>query len=429
MGLRKTIFGCKKFEANTFIGGVSASIGTASALAAKLQISASRVSNFKVVGNNIQCKILGGSYTIPILCFRNDSTITYYNDPMGLVTYIQSQGLRYCTNLTYVNFPNVVVFESYVLENAKLTGTIDFPKLTTLGTMTLYFMTGLCTINMPAVTALGGNTFFGINTDSTLNINIALKTSNLGRPDANLSSSALGRLLVNYIGYNDDTSYNTEIGGTVGNSFITDKRTLAQKLALGSGAIDNFQNANGVLRFKTTEKYGFSTGAFQNRSEITYYDDSIIGNVSNITDGAFRGCANLQWLKFYGTVIGQVSFGNAVRDCPNLTLTDMPNVITFGHGYWGRNCPKLTSISLPNVTNINVKAAFYSDLNSLKDFYMPKLVQCGPTAGYESIFYLINAGGTITVNVALQTADSGSPDGDLVYAANNRGATIVYVDN
>lgn len=427
MGLRKTIFGCQKFKANTFIGGVSASIGTAAALATKLQISADRVSNFKVVGNDIQCKILGGSYTIPGQCFKNDTTLTYYNDAKGLVTYIQSQGLRNCTNLTYVNFPNVVVFEAYVLEGAKLTGVIDFPKLTTLGTNTLLSMTGLCTINMPVVNILGGNTLFYITTDSILNINIALKTSNSGKPDANLSSSGLVRLLVNYIGYTDDTSYNTEIGGTVGSSFITDKRTLAQKLNLGSGAIDNFQNSNGVLRFKATEKYGFSRGAFQNRSEITYYDDSIIGNVGNIADGAFYNCANLQWLKFYSTAIGQVSGGNAVRDCPNLTLTDMPNAITFGHGYWGRNCPKLRSISLPNVTSIPIAATFYGDNNSLKDFYMPKLTQCGPTTGYDSVFYSIYAGGTITVNVALQTADAGAPDGDLVYAANSRGATIVYV--
>lgn len=427
MGLRKTIFGCQNFKANTFIGGVSASIGTAAALATKLQISTGRISNFKVVGNDIQCKISGGIYAIPGNCFRDDSTITYYNDSKGLVTNILAQGFRSCVNLTYVNFPNVTVLESYVFEGAKLSGVIDFPKLTNVGTNVLVSMTGLCTINMPVVTKLGGNTLFYISTDSTLNINIALKTSNSGKPDANLSSSGIRRLLVNYIDYNDDISYNTEIGGTVGNSYITDKRTLAEKLALGSGAIDNFQNISGVLRFKATEKYGFSTNAFQNRSDITYYDDSIIGNVGNIADGAFYNCANLEWLKFYGTAIGQVYGGSAVRNCPNLILTDMPNAITFGHGYWGRNCPKLRSISLPNVTKITTGATFYGDGNSLKDFYMPKLIQCGPTTGNDSIFYSIYAGGTITVNSALQTADNGAVDGDLVYAANSRGATIVYV--
>lgn len=51
----------------------------------------------------------------------------------------------------------------------------------------------------------------------------------------------------------------------------------------------------------------------------------------------------------------------------------------------------------------------------------------GATTGNDNIFSNIKLGATITVPVALQTIDSGSPDGDLVYANGTRGATIIYI--
>ena len=68
---------------NTYIGGVSSSIGTASALATKLGISVGTISNFVVEGADIKCKITG-SYSIQGGAFLNNSfyfdDITLYNN-------------------------------------------------------------------------------------------------------------------------------------------------------------------------------------------------------------------------------------------------------------------------------------------------------------------------------------------------------------
>jgi hypothetical protein len=58
---------------------------------------------------------------------------------------------------------------------------------------------------------------------------------------------------------------------------------------------------------------------------------------------------------------------------------------------------------------------------------MPQLLNCGSTTGNNSVFFNVKLNTTITVPIALQTANGGAPDGDLVYAANTRGATIIYV--
>jgi hypothetical protein len=96
---------------NTFIGGVSAILGTAQLLATKLAIDVSRITNFSVVGSDIKCKI-SGSYVIPNGSFYFDNTITYYNDLYGIVTDIGSGAFRDDLNskmrVTKLNFPKIL---------------------------------------------------------------------------------------------------------------------------------------------------------------------------------------------------------------------------------------------------------------------------------------------------------------------------------
>ena len=58
------IFGGTKAKANTFIGGVASTITTSGALATKLGIASNRITNFKIVGSDIECRIIG-AYSIP----------------------------------------------------------------------------------------------------------------------------------------------------------------------------------------------------------------------------------------------------------------------------------------------------------------------------------------------------------------------------
>lgn len=67
------IFGGSKSKANTFIGGVASTITTAGALATKLGIASNRITNFKIVGSDIECSI-SGSYVLN--GFYQDTNIT-----------------------------------------------------------------------------------------------------------------------------------------------------------------------------------------------------------------------------------------------------------------------------------------------------------------------------------------------------------------
>lgn len=82
--VKNYVFG-QKWEPNTIIGGIGSVITTKSALATKLGISESIIRGFKVVGSDVYCRITS-YYQIPVNCFRDDTTITYYYDYDSNVT-------------------------------------------------------------------------------------------------------------------------------------------------------------------------------------------------------------------------------------------------------------------------------------------------------------------------------------------------------
>jgi len=84
---------------NTYIGGVSGTISTASALATKLGISVGRISNFTIVGSDIKCKITGGSYVMSLSVFFEDTSLTYYRDIDNLVSTITYHNFNANTSL------------------------------------------------------------------------------------------------------------------------------------------------------------------------------------------------------------------------------------------------------------------------------------------------------------------------------------------
>lgn len=70
-------------------------------------------------------------------------------------------------------------------------------------------------------------------------------------------------------------------------------------------------------------------------------------------------------------------------------------------------------------------SAFIS--SSFDAISLPSVVSLGSTVYNNSVFSNIKSNITITVPIALQTANAGTPDGDLVYASGTRAATIVYI--
>lgn len=427
-----TNFRHEKSRYNTFIGGVAATIGTAALLATKLGISAGRISNFQIVGADIRCKISGGTYVMPASTWMDNNSITYFDDKGGLVAGLNDQTFRRCGNLTYVNLPKVAYMTHYNFDSCPLTGIINFPSCTSLsGTNQFYTLPAgaMLTVNFPALVSLTSNNFFAKFSSSkqiTINVPLSLKTSNGGLPNVALTSTNLYDTIVNYIGYTDTTDYTTKIG------FITPstwhKGTLSYALGIGSGAIDNYQIIGNELRFNLTVGFTLKQNAFNSSSTITYFDDSLSTYPLGITDvgnDAIYACNNLTSVKLYA--LRTINGTDFLRSCPVLTTFEAPDLRTIGSNgqYICRNSPGISSVSFPLLTNI-YGAAFYGDGNSIKDFYIPNCVQLGSSQADNSVFYLCKTGGTITVDVSLYTSNSGLPDADLAYAADNRSTTIIY---
>jgi hypothetical protein len=109
--LQNTVFGRSNYKTNTYIGGIGASINTPALLATKLGISSSRIKLFRVIDNDIECAIIGGSYEVKGFYYSDTDQITYYKDPTGIVSGIGYQGF-YNTGLIEGYFPSATYISS-----------------------------------------------------------------------------------------------------------------------------------------------------------------------------------------------------------------------------------------------------------------------------------------------------------------------------
>jgi hypothetical protein len=175
---------------NTKIGGVSATINTANLLATKLGINVARISQFTIVGSDIECSV-SGNYTLPYQFFNNDNTITYFKDSDSLVTS-SNAGLPFynCANIT-----DVILYGMTSLGNTSfgLTPKLELlylPNTTTIpnnafaqGNKKIFYI--------PLATNLGDtpsstNVFSVGNTGSLIYCNPSLSTNNAGGENANI---------------------------------------------------------------------------------------------------------------------------------------------------------------------------------------------------------------------------------------------------
>lgn len=436
MGLRATIYARTKYKANTFIGGMSATLNTPALVASKLGIAVSRIKAFKIIGADIQFAITGGSYVIPNNVFLNTLAITYYDDFNGLCTSVTTGGFFGCSNLVYVNFPGCTVLGNSAFNGTKLTGVINFPLVNTINDSSFFRLVGNGIINFPNLTTINTTSLGAVFRDCnnyTLNVNISLKTASGGLPHPELcawntsNGANLGNCIVNYIGYIDDASYTTEIGFNVDPSTIFHKGTLGYRLGVGSGAIVNYQVIGNSIRFKLLKGIELKSSSFTGVSTVTYFDDSLgspTGGIIALTNSSLTGVPNMRSLKLsLTTIAGQ----NSIRNLP-LDIFEAPNVTTISTGQYlfRENTGTLQTVSLPNLTQINSTDAFYTDGYSVKNIYMPKCIKLGPTVALNGIFTNFTTGGTITVDISLMTANAGLPDADLTYVADTRGSSIEY---
>lgn len=371
MGLQKTVFGRQKAKPNTFIGGVSGTINTPDLIATRLGINVNRIKAFSIIGSNIQFAVTGGTYGLPTNAFRS-SAITYFNDVDGLVLSLNTGVFYGATSLTTVTLPNLTT-------------------ITTNGS--------------------GNDTFGGC---TLLNSLIAPKVVNINGIGGFVNCTALTTL--NFPLYNGPiisgflqncsslTSINLTITGAIGNNAFTNTKIstidLSAVTSIGSGAFNGVSTLVGNLTANMCTTIG--SNAFRN-TRITGFTSS---SCTSIDLGAFYSVTTLASVVLNAvTVINSAGSGND----------------TFG------SCTGLVSFSAPNLTTIN-GINMLASCSNITTIYMPSITKLGDSVSVSQQEFLnIKLGATITVPIAMQTINGGSPHADLIYAVSSRGANINYI--
>lgn len=174
---------------NTKIGGVFATLGTAQLLATKLGINVNRITDFSIIGNDIQCSI-SGQYALPNQAFAYNTDITYYKDYNNLMTSLAQNAIFYgCTKLTEIllkgvtdiggaNFINTLVKEFY-FPDATIAPTSSFSSVYEQ----IVYIPLVLNLGEPSV---NNNVFGSSMARGTVYLNPVLATNNAGGEDGDI---------------------------------------------------------------------------------------------------------------------------------------------------------------------------------------------------------------------------------------------------
>jgi len=176
---------------NTYIGGVSATITSASALATKLGITVGRISNFETIGSDVRCNITG-SYGVPNNCWYT-LPLTYYTDKNSLVNAVDYSAFYFNSLTAGVDavFKNALTVGNDAFRGTSFTG-FDLRNATSIGTQAfmqndkaLYYDIRSCTSLGATV---GNNSVFStIYSFPTIYCHPSLATNNGGAEDGDIA--------------------------------------------------------------------------------------------------------------------------------------------------------------------------------------------------------------------------------------------------
>jgi hypothetical protein len=377
--LKKFYFGKQKIKANTFIGGVSATINTPSLIATKLGVSVARIKAFKIVGANIEFAVIGGTYSVPANAFNGTTDLTYYNDADGLVTSVNQGSFVGATGSTYYIFPNLTTINSG----------------TSVGTGAFQNNTSLSSFVAPKLATITGNYTFNTTGTTATNItslNFPLLTGSLGVSTFN-NQGKLITLTIGVITSIGVGCFSSCLKLKAFNcSYLTDVPNTAFD---GCAELDNITNLNSAL--------AVGQDSFR--------------NCWMLPDFSANSLVTLGLRSFFAT--------RAVRNYNFPSLTTINCGTGIGQGTF-QNAWDILTFNAPNLTTINGNNCF-NGWDKVTSISMPSLTQLGSTVGNDGHFGNLKTGCSITVKSSLQTINTGAPDGDLVYAVGTRSAVVTYV--
>lgn len=325
--VQRQIFGNKTaISYNTEIGGVSATISTASALATKLGISVGRIENFTIVGSDISCTI-SGQYSMPNDTWNANTSITSYRDINGGV--LKCPRFVNCTNfIGDINFKNATTIEpDGYISFGILSKEIFLPLVTSIPNANAFFENPAVIVKrayyIPSCTNLGGssgnnNTFTNIAFGSIVYVNPYLATNNAGAPDGDLTYAISRGAIVRYVTNYAAPSAITDLSaGTIYNMAIQLNFTPPSS----TNAIDYYEcYANGVLKNIITGSGQYIYGLTENTSyNITikpvdiYYNKSSSNSVSVTTTNSLSDTDALAYVVASGNTTYQYAINDAFK--------------------------------------------------------------------------------------------------------------------
>jgi hypothetical protein len=276
--IQNTVFGRSHYKVNTYIGGVGGTINTPALLASKLGIAANRIKLFRVIENDIECAIIGGSYEVKGFNSSDISQVSYYKDPTGIVSGIGYQGF-YNTGLVEGYFPNATYISTAAFDqNLYPTGR---PKNL------------LKKLYIPSVTSIG-NTVANDNVFRSGNLNSGkiwanpiLQTINSGGVEGDLAFLATGNTVL-YVTDVTKPAVITNFSVTaIYNTGIQVSFTPPDSI----NGIDSFEvYVNGVYKQDIKNSGGIVSGLTKNTNyninliaSDSFYNKSVLSNTLNVT--------------------------------------------------------------------------------------------------------------------------------------------------
>lgn len=265
MRIRKTVFGRSIIKSNTFIGGVSSTLNTPALIAGKLGITTSRIKSFKVIGNDIEFHISGGSYIVQPSCFFNNTDITYFHDSDGNVTSVGYASFSGCRNITSVIMPNLQSAEgSGYASSGAFCGCVNLvlfsaPKLVSVGSYVFQSCSMISNFDFPLLTEIRGAAFSGCSNLETITTgNVSVLAGGSFRLCEKLTS-----FNCNYIKIVEPNCFEkcSSLVSIVG---------LSNATSIGSNAFSECVSLGGAIAMPLVTSIGYQ--AFRNCYKITDYD-------------------------------------------------------------------------------------------------------------------------------------------------------------
>jgi hypothetical protein len=364
---------------NTYIGGISASVSSASLLATKLGISVGAISNFTIVGSDIKCKITG-SYVMP-----NDSFVwnvlpsTYYTDSYYLVTAIGDRA-----------FYNTSAFENTIADFRNATSIGDQAFASTKGNA--YLLKNAVNIlqkafyncfysnifYIPNCIDLGGSALYNevfqsIKFGAKIYAHPSLATNNSGGVDGDLSYAVTQGAIVRYVTNYTVPSTVTDLSiGTVYSTAIQLNFTPPSSI----NAIDYYECcANGVLKNIISASGGFITGLTASTSyDITvisvdvFYNKSVVSNSVTQSTNATSAMPTTGLVSYYK--LDETTAGVAVDFVNAKDLTNTGVVINevgkIGRAYKSTAAGNLltTNTAIPITGNFTINTWAFPTANA-----------------------------------------------------------------